>query len=388
MNTALWIFFAFFALQLLSSSSEDADTTNWNAIDCGNDEISFGDNLFVWDVDADYTKSGSNELVRTKTSRGEFNTLRAFPGKSKHNCYNVPIETQRIRYIISLGFYYGNYDGLFKPPAFDLFINNKKWTTVNTSKNDGEPFYEEIIYQNKGSVFFKICLVQIKDGGVPIINSIEMMNIYDELYPKMDTNATYNLVTRINLGGSEVRYGSFNDEIYNRIWSEGVTPYASVSGFSDFDPTPENHPPIPVMDDGIEFNASSPITLITDLPQLSPQSAYIVLYISNLLSPYDANKTVTIKIEINNEDQGKVEMSSYYGKTTVVTKYPVMVSGPTINITVSPDWLPSDDSSFPPTIAAMEVFTKWDSDKSAAARQYFSFACPMMMILFMLFFGA
>ncbi|XP_074364834.1 putative LRR receptor-like serine/threonine-protein kinase At1g07550 [Apium graveolens] len=386
MKKAMWMFFAFFALQLLSSSSQDADTTNWSAIDCGNDEIiNIGDNLLVWDADADYTKSGINELVRNKTARDELNTLRAFPGKSEENCYNVPIMTQRLRYIIRAGFYYGNYDGLSKPPAFNLFINNKKWTTVNTSKNGGEPFYEEIIYQNKGSGVFKICLVQIKDGGVPIINSIEMMNIYDELYPKMDTNATYNLVTRINLGGSEVRYNGFNDEIYNRIWSGGVTSYASVSGISNSDPTPENHPPSSVMNDAIKFNASNPISLITDLPQLTPQSAYIVLYITNLGSFSDiTNETVTIRMEINNEDQGKVEMSSHFGKTAVVTKYPVMVSGPTINITVSPDWLPSDDSSFPPTIAAMEVFTKWDSNKSAAARQY---SCSMI-ILFMLFFVA
>lgn len=121
----------------------------------------------------------------------------------------MPTEKQTIRYIIRVGFYYGNYDGLSKPPTFNLFINNKHWTTINTSINNGEPFYEEIIYQNKESGFFKICLVQIKDGGIPFINSIETVVVFDELYPKMEVNTTYNLVTRINLGGPEVRYVKF-----------------------------------------------------------------------------------------------------------------------------------------------------------------------------------
>lgn len=108
-----------------------------------------------------------------------------------------------------MGFYYGNYDGLSKPPKFDLFINNVKWTTVDTSINNGGPFYKEIIYQNKESGFFKICLVQIKDGGIPIINSIESMVIFDELYPRMETDATFNLIARTNLGGPEVRYMKF-----------------------------------------------------------------------------------------------------------------------------------------------------------------------------------
>lgn len=146
--------------------------TGWRSIDCGINDIRW-DGMILWDVDFDHTQTGSNKLVQKETSKEEFNTLRFFPNSTEEIFYIVPAETQAIRYIIRDGFYYGNYDGLSSPPTFDLFINGLKWTTVDTSKNNGEPFYEEIMYENTGSGFFKICLEEIKDGGVPFINLLE-----------------------------------------------------------------------------------------------------------------------------------------------------------------------------------------------------------------------
>ncbi|KAK1364850.1 Leucine-rich repeat receptor-like serine/threonine-protein kinase [Heracleum sosnowskyi] len=353
------------------------DTSTWQSIDCGNCNIRLEGEL-VWNADSNYTKTGSHEIVQVKTTRDEFNTLRAFPNPTQENCYVVPTEKQRIRYIIRVGFYYGNYDSLSKPPVFDLFIDNIKWTTIDTSINYGEPLYEEIIYENKESGFFKICLSRIKDGGVPFINSIEAVPLFDDLYSEMEANATYNLVTRVNWGGPEVRFDEDNsDEIYNRIWSKAdEMPYHSDSGFPDLTLTYENYPPFPVLMDAIEpnFDASEPIIMTIDLPQLTPQSAYIVFYLAQL-NFRGLNQNRTVKIEINSQDQGTVEAPDY-GETTVVTKYPVMVSGPSINITLTR----GDEWSLPPMIAAMEVFTKWDSNvhlKSAAATEYFFFVYPL-----------
>lgn len=188
-----------------NSADTTFDTWTWQSIDCGNDDIRLEGEL-VWHADSNYTKTGSNEIVRIKTTRDEFNTLRAFPNPTQESCYLVPTEKQRIRYIIRVGFYYGNYDSLSKPPIFDLFIDNLKWTTIDTSTNNGDPLHEEIIYENKVPGFFKICLSRIKDGGIPFINSIETVLLFDDLYSKMEANATYNLVTRVNFGGAEVRY--------------------------------------------------------------------------------------------------------------------------------------------------------------------------------------
>lgn len=89
----------------------------WQSIDCGREAIRLDDTLFTWNSNHDYTQTGTNKLVRINTTRDEFNTLRAFPNNTKDNCYNVPIDTQMIRYIIRVGFYYGDYNGLSTPPV-------------------------------------------------------------------------------------------------------------------------------------------------------------------------------------------------------------------------------------------------------------------------------
>ncbi|XP_063948814.1 probable LRR receptor-like serine/threonine-protein kinase At1g07550 [Daucus carota subsp. sativus] len=387
MSKAGWISFLFLALQshICFSQIGLLDITGWIIIDCGINDPRW-DEALLWDPDSDYTQTGSNKQVQKGTSREEFNTLRVFPNSSQDNCYIVPAETQTIRYIIRAGFYYGNYDGLSSPPTFDLFINDVKWTTVDTSGNNGEPFYEEIMYENNGSGFFKICLKQIKDGGVPFISSLEAVVLSDKMYSQMEKNATYNLVTRTNLGGEEIRFDPLRfDELHNRIWSKGValSNCHNSTGFIDVTATNENSPPTIVLRDSIESNGSDPIILTVDLPQRTSQSAYIVFYITELVIK-NSNQTRIMRIEIDGEDQGTLEAPSV-GETSVVTKYPVAVSGPSINITL----MRTKESSLPPMIAAMEVFTKWSSEvkqnhtapASEAAGAYSSFALSLMIPL-------
>ncbi|KAK1355420.1 putative LRR receptor-like serine/threonine-protein kinase MEE39 [Heracleum sosnowskyi] len=270
--------------------------TGWRSIDCGTSDIRW-EGMNLWEVDSDYTQTGLNKLVQKETSRDEFNNLRFFPNNTQDNCYIVPAETQTIRYTIRAGFYYGNYDGLSSPPTFNLFINDLKWTIINTSKNNGEPFYEEIMYENNGSGFFTICLEEIKDGGVPFINLLEAVVLWDKMYSQMESNAIYNLVTRTNLGGEE------------------------ISGSTDVTATYENYPPKFVLRNSVESNGSDPIILTVDLPQLTPQSTYFVFYITELVEK-NSNESRTMKIKIDGEDQGTVETPNN-GKTSVITKYPV-----------------------------------------------------------------
>lgn len=164
------------------------------------------DGILTWDVDSHYTQAGLNRRVQKKTIRDEFNTLRIFPNKTQDNCYIVPAETESIRYIIRAGFYYGNYDGLSRPPTFNLFINDVIWTTINTAENSGDPFYKEIVYESNGSGALRICLLQIIGGGVPFINSLEAVVLWDKMYSQMESNTTYNLINRTNFGGEEIRY--------------------------------------------------------------------------------------------------------------------------------------------------------------------------------------
>ncbi|WOG96214.1 hypothetical protein DCAR_0415547 [Daucus carota subsp. sativus] len=324
--------FAHHTFELCTDSP--SDISGWRSIDCGTNRTQY-EGMLQWEMDSSYTETGLNILVQNKTTREELNTLRFFPNNIQDNCYSVPAETLIARYIIRAGFYYGNYDGLSRPPAFSLFINDVIWTTINTAKNNGEPFYKEIMYESNGSGVFKICLVQIKDGG------------------------------------------------YNRIWSKGVTPYNcdNITGLTDFTAAHENYPPDPVLKDSVQPRGTDTIILTVDVPESAPQIAYFVFYITELFEK-DTDERRTMILEIDGQDHGTVEAPSK-GETTVVTKYPVIVSGPTINITLTRD----KNSTLPPMIAAMEVFTKWathvkqnyKAPSSGAAGGFISFAFSLMI---------
>lgn len=68
------------------------------------------------------------------------------------------------------------------------------------------PIYHEAMYVNQGAGSLNVCIVQDESGVVPFISSIEAVQISVTLYPEMETNYAYNLVSRINYGGGEVRY--------------------------------------------------------------------------------------------------------------------------------------------------------------------------------------
>ncbi|KAL1819302.1 hypothetical protein ACET3Z_014171 [Daucus carota] len=345
------------------------------------------DGILTWDVDSDYTQTGLNRRVQKKTIRDEFNTLRIFPNKTQDNCYNVPAETESIRYIIRAGFYYGNYDGLSRPPTFNLFINDVIWTTINTAENNGDPFYKEIVYESNGSGVLRICLLQIIGGGVPFINSLEAVVLWDKIYSQMESNATYNLINRTNFGGEEIRFDPVKkDEMYNRIWSKGVTPStcSSVIGYTDVNSRFENYPPYLVLMSSIESSSMDSIFLTVELPE-HQQSAYFVFYITEL-DYKSQSETRTIRIQIDGQDQGTVEAPST-GESKVVTMYPVIVSGPILSIILTR----GEGSTLPPVLAAMEVFTKLDpnvnytTQSSAPAGENISFAYLLIIPFIFLF---
>ncbi|XP_048446726.1 probable LRR receptor-like serine/threonine-protein kinase At1g51880 [Pyrus x bretschneideri] len=235
------------------------------------------------------------------------NTVRSFPNQNQQNCYVLPYNASTQRYLIRAGFYYGDYDGLSRPPPFDLHINGRTWSTVKASTAEG-PLYHEAMYVNQGSGSLNVCVVQVEKGMVPFVSSVEAVPIYvltGPLYPKMETSYAYDLVSRVNLGGNEVRYaGPLSEERYNRVWTRGTTPPNCVQVPTVATPLPliENDPPIPVLLDSIQsLKPSDPIILSVDLPHTTPQSAYIVLYFAEMATLPKPNDSRIIDIYINGQ---------------------------------------------------------------------------------------
>ncbi|XP_021813820.1 probable LRR receptor-like serine/threonine-protein kinase MEE39 [Prunus avium] len=360
MNKNLWAPVLLLAFHLFTAYSQL--TIDWLNIDCGNNALRWDKNLLQWVTDNGYTQAGINKQVPQKQELEEMNTLRSFPNKAQQNCYALPFSAQTQRFLVRAGFYYGNYDGLSKPPSFDIHINGRNWSTVNTSTVVEGPIYHEAMYVNQGAGSLNVCIVQDESEVVPFISSIEAVPIWvltGPFYREMETNYAYNLVSRINYGGGEVRFPG-GEEMYNRVWTRGTTPpnCTEVATLPAFLPVPENDPPNSVLSDSIEsMNPADPITLSIHLPQTTPQSAYIVLYFTETVTIPKPDDTRIIQIYINGQMKSTVTTENIECK--VMTIYPVTVVGPTINVTLAS----AKGSTLPPIISAMEVFTRIEANK-------------------------
>ncbi|KAL6326448.1 hypothetical protein AAG906_008310 [Vitis piasezkii] len=336
MEKPVQILLVFLAFHLLGAASDKG----WWSIDCGGSSSRVADGSISWEIDTNYTKAGSNMRVPQNQALEEMNTLRFFPNQTDNNCYIIPLKFPGYNYIVRAGFYYGNYDGLSKPPTFDLKLDRENWTTVNASSSvdGGLPIYHEAIYLTR-SGNLTVCLVQTRDGEVPFISSLEgvpITNLYEEVLDT--TTATLHLVARTNFA---------------------IPPncHANVSIPIGYSIDIENDPPISMLFNYIEsMNVSYPITLDVNLPlqYSTPLPAYFVFYFADLTSTRVRGDIRTMQIYINGQEKTTITLQVESSKGIAI--YPMDVMGSTINITL----IPTNQSTLPPMINGMEIFTRHD----------------------------
>ncbi|TVU49667.1 hypothetical protein EJB05_00991, partial [Eragrostis curvula] len=95
--------------------------------------------------DAGFTDAGLTARVKPPYEQyddpnfgARFRTVRYFPEATagERSCYTLWSVTPGGKYLVRASFYYGNYDGLNRPPAFDLYIGVNQWATVNITAAD------------------------------------------------------------------------------------------------------------------------------------------------------------------------------------------------------------------------------------------------------------
>ncbi|XP_031250130.1 probable LRR receptor-like serine/threonine-protein kinase At4g29180 [Pistacia vera] len=336
-----------------------------------------------------YTGKKKTIQVNNNNLPGYINTLRYFPDGVK-NCYTLYPDPQ-YKFIFRAGFYYGNYDGLSKPPTFDILLDDHFWATVNTSSSDDQPIYHEIFYKPKADRDnTNVCLVQTRQGEVPFISSLEVAYLFIEyelntpiMYSLMGNDTALNLVSRNAFGGlnkvldnGESNYNSSLGVCYDitfRVWQpKPVVGYLNIS-YSDVDENTclneayENQPPDALLKNAISpKNATDSIYLNVDFKNSTQQSAYFVFYFLDYNLSRNPNYTRKFEIHIDGAFKNVVELNnSQFGQ--VVSLFPVQVSG-TANVTISP----FSGSKFPPILNGMEVYTamKMGSNNNVNVKVY------------------
>ncbi|CAL4909200.1 unnamed protein product [Urochloa decumbens] len=89
-------------------------------------------------VDAGSSQNISVEYVMPTLPKRYLN-VRSFPD-GERNCYTLRSLVAGLKYLLRAEFLYGNYDGLSRPPIFDLYAGVNFWSRVNVSTPD-EPRY-------------------------------------------------------------------------------------------------------------------------------------------------------------------------------------------------------------------------------------------------------
>ena len=153
------------------------------SIDCGglpeNSNYSEKDTGINYISDAQFINTGvSKRLPLTNIIiKQELEYVRSFPSGVR-NCYRINV-TSGNKYLIRASFYYGNYDGLNKPPQFDLHFGANVWDTVKFTNASGLTL-KEIIY-TPSQDYIQPCLVKT-ENGIPFISVIELRTLNNTAY--------------------------------------------------------------------------------------------------------------------------------------------------------------------------------------------------------------
>ncbi|XP_031485631.1 putative leucine-rich repeat receptor-like serine/threonine-protein kinase At2g19230 [Nymphaea colorata] len=191
-----------------------ASATFFLSIDCGSSSKSYTDNNNItWVNDGAYVRTGTTGTA-TVPLNPPMAALRYFPA-GKKNCYSISGVPKGSKVLVRATFYYGNYDGLSSPPAFDLQFDGNHWVSVETKLR--AVIFAETIYATKGENI-SICLARTRPGHVPFISSLELRLLDPHVYIYHDfTSSALITMSRWAFGLSDVvRYPDDNPS--DRLW--------------------------------------------------------------------------------------------------------------------------------------------------------------------------
>lgn len=157
--------------------------------------------------DAAFTDAGSNHNISVEfinpTLATRHLTARSFPdGGGARSCYTLRLPVAGgLKYLLRAEFLYGNYDGLNRPPIFDLYAGVNFWSRVNVSSPDELVRREAILVAPDD--FVQVCLVNT-GSGTPFISALELRPLKNSLYPQANATQGLVLLGRVNFGADEI----------------------------------------------------------------------------------------------------------------------------------------------------------------------------------------
>ncbi|KAM0899380.1 hypothetical protein ACQ4PT_021267 [Festuca glaucescens] len=181
---------------------EDATTTLSYVPDAGFTDDAAGTNMNI-----------SAEHMTSQLSR-RYHDVRSFPDGVR-NCYTLRSLVSGRKYLLRAAFLYGDYDGLGRPPVFDLHAGVNYWMTVNASDPGEEVIAEALVVVPDD--FVQVCLVNT-GTGTPFVSALELRPLKMRYYPQVNLTQGLVLAHRLNLG-PETGIVRYPDDPNDRVWT-------------------------------------------------------------------------------------------------------------------------------------------------------------------------
>ncbi|CAA7410062.1 unnamed protein product [Spirodela intermedia] len=158
-------------------------TSGFISIDCGlDDDSGYKDQVtqILYSPDEPYTSAGVNRKVSPSTNLTSimryYANVRSFPDGTR-NCYTLRPLVRGAKYRVNAEFLYGNYDGLGRPPTFDLYLGVNLWMTMEAGD-----FNRSEIIAIAATESMQVCLVNT-GKGTPFISELDLRPLLYSMYP-------------------------------------------------------------------------------------------------------------------------------------------------------------------------------------------------------------
>lgn len=190
-------------------------------IDCGATEKSVDPVTgFTWVPDAPYISTGKIQtplVPRVLQNFSELKTLRYFDDLRAKNCYTLPVIARSV-YLLTVTFFYGNYDNTNRPPSFQLAVDATILDNVTIATGDG--VYSEFQYVSQGNVTY-LCVIRTSPQSTPFISGISLKpatavssGYADEFSQLLQQGIILKTLTRVNFGGTTlIRYAVYSQSV-------------------------------------------------------------------------------------------------------------------------------------------------------------------------------
>ncbi|VAI43875.1 unnamed protein product [Triticum turgidum subsp. durum] len=282
-----------------------------------------------------------------------YSNLRFFP-HGPRNCYTLRSLVMGNKYLVRAAFYYGNYDGLGKPPVFDLYLGANYWHEVNYS--DAGAFNWMDIILVAPTDYLQVCLVN-KGMGNPFISGLDLRPLNTTLYPEVNASQSLVLVNsnRFHMGPTDNSIIRYPSDPQDRIW----TTYNAIPNCTKISATSPIHNnlravydvPPSVMQNAATVNSSRiDFSWNPSDPSANISSKYFFIFYFAELQHVPSNVVRQFDIIVNNKTWNRRP----YTPTFLFTNYFSGVVQGMESYSVS--LVATKNATLPPILNAMEMY--------------------------------